>query len=79
MTRATPDARRLAELGAYGVNLHDDDLVPFGSTAAERDAIVERFQKALADTGMHVPMATTNLFSQPVFKDWAASFGGVRP
>ena len=48
--------RRLAELGAYGVNLHDDDLVPFGSTAAERDAIVERFQKALADTGMHVPL-----------------------
>ena len=63
--------RRLAELGAYGVNLHDDDLVPFGSTAAERDAIVERFQKALADTGMHVPMATTNLFSQPVFKEGA--------
>lgn len=63
--------RRLADLGAYGVNLHDDDLVPFGSSVAERDAIVERFSKTLADTGMHVPMATTNLFSQPVFKEGA--------
>ncbi len=62
---------RLAELGAYGVNLHDDDLVPFGSRATERDRIVERFRAALADTGMHVPMATTNLFSQPVFKEGA--------
>ena len=62
---------RLAELGAYGVNLHDDDLVPPGSTAAERDAIVERFRTALDDTGLRVPMATTNLFSRPVFKEGA--------
>ncbi|MFN8038201.1 MAG: xylose isomerase [Acidimicrobiales bacterium] len=62
---------RLAELGAYGVNLHDDDLVPPGSTAAERDAIVARFRAALDDTGLCVPMATTNLFSHPVFKDGA--------
>ncbi|MBK6671188.1 MAG: xylose isomerase [Actinobacteria bacterium] len=62
---------RLAELGAYGVNLHDDDLVPFEASPAERDRIVERFTAALAETGMTVPMATTNLFSRPVFKEGA--------
>jgi xylose isomerase len=62
---------RLAELGAYGVNFHDDDLVPPGSTASEREAIVKRFRRALDETGMKVPMATTNLFSHPVFKDGA--------
>ena len=62
---------RLAELGAYGVNFHDDDLVPPGSTVTERDAIVDRFRQALEATGMQVPMATTNLFSRPVFKDGA--------
>jgi xylose isomerase len=62
---------RLAELGAYGVNFHDDDLVPPGSSAAERDAVVARFRTALDDTGMKVPMATTNLFSDPVFADGA--------
>jgi xylose isomerase len=61
----------LAELGAYGVNFHDDDLVPFGSALAERETVVKRFRKALDDTGMKVPMATTNLFSQPVFKEGA--------
>ncbi|RIK08715.1 MAG: xylose isomerase [Acidobacteria bacterium] len=62
---------KLAELGAYGVNLHDDDLIPPGSTAAERDSIVARFRDALEQTGMRVPMATTNLFSHPVFKEGA--------
>jgi xylose isomerase len=62
---------RLAALGAYGVNFHDDDLVPPGSSLAERDAIVAGFRRALDDTGMKVPMATTNLFAQPVFKDGA--------
>jgi xylose isomerase len=62
---------RLAELGAYGVNFHDDDLVPYGSTPAERERIVKRFRKALDQTGMRVPMATTNLFSHPVFKEGA--------
>ena len=62
---------RLAELGAYGVNLHDDDLVPPGSSSAERDAVVARFRAALDATGMKVPMATTNLFSDPVFADGA--------
>lgn len=61
--------QRLAELGAYGVNFHDDDLVPPGSSASEREAIVKRFRRALDKTGMKVPMATTNLFSHPVFKD----------
>ena len=62
---------RLAALGAHGVNFHDDDLVPPGSTPAERDAIVGRFRAALDRTGLRVPMATTNLFSDPVFKDGA--------
>ncbi|MEY2461357.1 MAG: xylose isomerase [Acidimicrobiaceae bacterium] len=61
--------QRLAELGVYGVNFHDDDLVPPGSTPADREAIVKRFRRALDQTGMKVPMATTNLFSDPVFKD----------
>src|SRR6266704_1896455 len=63
--------RKLAELGAYGVNLHDNDLVPAGSTTAERDKIVREFKQALADTGLKVPMATTNLFSDPAFRDGA--------
>jgi xylose isomerase len=62
---------RLAELGAYGVNFHDDDLVPPGTTASEREAILKRFRGALDETGLRVPMATTNLFSNPVFKDGA--------
>ena len=61
----------LAEVGAYGVNFHDNDLVPFEATPAERDRIVRDFKKALEDTGLVVPMATTNLFHHPVFKDGA--------
>ena len=63
--------QRLSELGAYGVNLHDNDLVPIDATAPERDRIVREFKQALADHGMKVPMATTNLFYDPVFKDGA--------
>jgi xylose isomerase len=62
---------RLAELGAYGVSMHDNDLVPYGSSAAERDRIVTRFADALQRTGMRVTMATTNLFTHPAFKDGA--------
>ncbi len=62
---------KLAELGAYGVNLHDNDLIPIDATPAERDAILKTFKKALADTGMKVPMATTNLFGDAAFKDGA--------
>ena len=62
---------RLAALGAYGVNFHDDDLVPPGSSASEREAIVKQFRRTLDATGMRVPMATTNLFSNAVFKDGA--------
>jgi xylose isomerase len=72
-TRAPLDPVRsleeLARLGAYGVNFHDDDLIPFGSDEAERERIIERFKKGLADTGMVVTTATTNLFTHPVFKD----------
>jgi xylose isomerase len=63
--------RRLAELGAWGVSLHDDDLVPWGSTLAERDLIVASFKAALEETGLGVGMATTNLFGHPAFKDGA--------
>jgi xylose isomerase len=62
---------RLAELGAHGVNFHDDDLVPHGTAPGEREAILKRFRRALDATGMRVPMATTNLFSLPAFKDGA--------
>ncbi|RME88153.1 MAG: xylose isomerase, partial [Anaerolineae bacterium] len=61
----------LAEVGAWGVNFHDNDLVPIDATPSERDRIVADFKKALQDTGLVVPMATTNLFSDPVFKDGA--------
>ncbi|MFE6527866.1 xylose isomerase [Streptomyces rochei] len=63
--------RRLAELGAYGVTFHDDDLIPFGSDDTEREGHIKRFRQALDATGMKVPMATTNLFTHPVFKDGA--------
>jgi xylose isomerase len=62
---------QLAELGAYGVNFHDDDLVPFGASAAERETVLKQFRQALDETGMKVPMSTTNLFSQPIFKEGA--------
>jgi xylose isomerase len=62
---------KLAELGAYGVNLHDNDVVPRDAAAAERDRIVREFKAALKASGMKVPMATTNLFSDPVFRDGA--------
>ena len=61
----------LADVGAYGVNFHDNDLVPIDATPAERDRIVSDFKQALKTTGLVVPMATTNLFGDPVFKDGA--------
>jgi len=61
----------LAEVGAWGVNFHDNDLVPIDATPAERDCIVRDFKAALSQTGMDVPMATTNLFNDPIFKDGA--------
>src|SRR6187549_3487189 len=63
--------RRLGVLGAWGVNLHDNDLVPIDASASERDRIVREFTRALNEHGMCVPMATTNLFSDPVFRDGA--------
>lgn len=61
----------LAEVGAYGVNFHDNDLVPVDANSAERDRIVKDFKRALQETGLVVPMATTNLFGDPAFKDGA--------
>jgi xylose isomerase len=61
----------LGEVGAYGVNFHDNDLIPVDATPAEAEAIKKDFRKALADTGLVVPMATTNLFGEPIFKDGA--------
>ncbi len=62
---------RLAELGAYGISFHDDDLIPFGSDESAREEAVRRFRAALDETGLVVPMATTNLFTHPMFKDGA--------
>jgi xylose isomerase len=62
---------RLAQVGAYGVTFHDDDLVPYGSTPAERESILKRFRVALDQTGLKVPMVTTNLFTRPIFKEGA--------
>ncbi|MBE2221231.1 MAG: xylose isomerase [Anaerolineae bacterium] len=61
----------LGEVGAYGVNFHDNDLIPIDATPAQSAQIKKEFKKALADTGVVVPMATTNLFSDPAFKDGA--------
>jgi xylose isomerase len=63
--------RLLGEVGAYGVNFHDNDLIPIDATPSEADAIKREFRKALDETGLVVPMATTNLFSDPIFKDGA--------
>jgi xylose isomerase len=72
-TRAPIDpvetVHRLAELGAYGVTFHDEDLIPFGSDDTSRDDHIKRFRAALDETGLAVPMVTTNLFTHPVFKD----------
>jgi len=62
---------RLADLGAWGITFHDDDLVPYGTSEPERAAAIARFRAALEKTGLVVPMATTNTFSHPVFKDGA--------
>jgi xylose isomerase len=61
----------LAEVGAWGVNFHDNDLVPIDATPAERNKIVADFKQALDETGLVVPMATTNLFTDPAFRDGA--------
>jgi xylose isomerase len=83
-TRAELDpveaVHKLSELGAYGITFHDDDLIPFGSDTQARDAAIARFRKALDETGMVVPMVTTNLFTHPVFKDggFTSNDRGVR-
>lgn len=81
-TRQAMDApyivEKLAELGAYGVNLHDNDLIPIDATSRQRNSILKKFKKALKDTGLKVPMATTNLFSDPVFKDGAFTSADAR-
>jgi xylose isomerase len=72
-TRAALDpvesVHKLAELGAWGITFHDDDLIPFGTSVGERDKLIARFKDALAETGLQTPMLTTNLFTHPVFKD----------
>jgi xylose isomerase len=62
---------KLAELGAWGVSFHDDDVIPFGAAEAERASRIASFRKALDKTGLVVPMATTNLFTHPVFREGA--------
>ena len=69
---------RLSALGVWGVNLHDNDLVPFDATPQERERIVSEFKRALDATGMVVPMATTNLFYHPIFRDGAFTSSDAR-
>jgi xylose isomerase len=71
---------RLSELGAYGLTFHDDDLFAFGSTDAQRQSQIDRLKQALQETGLVVPMVTTNLFTAPVFKDggFTSNDRGVR-
>ena len=69
---------RLSALGAWGVNLHDNDLVPFDATLQERERIVSEFKRALDATGLVVPMATTNLFYHPIFRDGAFTSSDAR-
>jgi xylose isomerase len=68
----------LCEVGAYGVNFHDNDLVPIDATPGERDRIVREFKQVLSATGLVVPMATTNLFTHPAFKDGAFTSNDAR-
>lgn len=68
----------LAEVGAYGVNFHDNDLVPIDATASEQDKIVSDFKKACEDNNIKVPMATVNLFYEPVFRDGAFTANDAR-
>src|SRR5690242_10127471 len=63
--------KRLSQLGAYGVNLHDNDLIPIDATPDEARRITNEFKQALSDHGLKCPMATTNLFGDPIFKDGA--------
>jgi xylose isomerase len=74
----TYSLQKLAELGAYGVSLHDNDLIPADASARERDRIVGAFRRALTDTDLKVTMATTNLFTDPVFKDGAFTSADAR-
>jgi xylose isomerase len=71
---------KLAELGAYGLTFHDDDLFAFESNDSQRRHEIDRTKQALADTGLIIPMITTNLFSHPVFKDggFTSNDRGVR-
>jgi xylose isomerase len=77
---AVEAVNKLAELGAYGITFHDDDLIPPGSNGSERQRIIDEFRAALDETGMVVPMVTTNLFYDPVFKDggFTSNDRGVR-
>ncbi|CAA9384533.1 MAG: Xylose isomerase [uncultured Pyrinomonadaceae bacterium] len=74
----TEIVRMLAEVGAYGVNFHDNDLVPIDATASERGSIVSDFKKACDDNNIKVPMATVNLFYEPIFRDGAFTANDAR-
>ena len=63
--------RMLSEIGAYGVNFHDNDLVPIDASPQQRDQIVSEFRRACEENKIAVPMATVNLFYDPVFRDGA--------
>lgn len=70
--------RKLGELGAYGINFHDEDLIPRDASPSERDRIIRETKAALEETGLRVPMATTNLFADPAFRDGAFTSNDAR-
>jgi xylose isomerase len=74
----TEIVQMLGEIGAYGVNFHDNDLVPIDVSASERDQIVKDFKRACEDNNVKVPMATVNLFYEPVFRDGAFTANDAR-
>lgn len=76
--KPTDTVKLLAEVGAYGVNFHDNDLVPIDATTAERDRIVAEFRRVCGDHNIKVPMATVNLFYDPVFRDGAFTANDAR-
>src|SRR5699024_6197332 len=65
----TDHVRKLADLGAWGFTFHDNDVVPFDATPAERERILGELKKVTEETGLVIEMVTTDTFAHPVFKD----------
>ena len=60
---------KLAELGAWGITFHDNDVFPFDADEETRRSRVGRLKDAADKAGLVIEMVTTNTFTHPVFKD----------